>query len=303
MKKNQLDNLDNLSISLILSQTNPSQIEECISPDEMALFNNKQLSRKRTKAIFDHLNACSDCYTRWLNYPPMPENQTWLLPHLTTLLNNAYDLLLPKSPIRPIQFAPALAMAIIVLFVLFHIQFPVQNHLEDLLELPSVTITNQENIDQIKHIQFPWEVPFNAYQSFSPSSHEVSSIKKAFNSGMWHARHDLLKNHDQSQLPDFFKITTINDLKSFYLLGRWCVLFQMACIEKTSFHQFWHNQADIIQILKQQIMSFNDYDLIIEKLSIMDDQFAKTKDTHLSKKDEHELLQVISQIIWFVNRD
>ncbi|MBF0452288.1 MAG: hypothetical protein HQK75_16420 [Candidatus Magnetomorum sp.] len=215
--------------------TNLKKTGNCIPPEEMIVFNNRKFGKKRTKKIFAHLDSCPECYMRWLEFPAMPEPKLWVYLKKVSKIQFFSQVNITKP-----QVIPVLIMSLILVFMYFQIK-------PDDPPALSVLEKSDLSLSSLTTVLMPWEQ--NVSINFAKKG--FLDYQRVFATGMWTARHDVLKEKDDTLLPDSFSVSsdTIAVHQCFYYLGRWCVLMNVACNDKNKATQFWKAQSKIITML------------------------------------------------------
>jgi hypothetical protein len=276
-----------LAVALILSKKNDHPPLDCLMPEEMTLFNQRKLNRKRSQEVFAHLNDCSDCYMRWLECPPMKQKFKWdfwkNIPQI-----NWY---LPEFQFAPARLVPALAVVLILIAVFFWPNGSDKNF-QYYLKNPDFVISSIH-----QHVSLPWETP-KTHQNFA--NKKILKHQKVFATGMWTARYELFPIHDLPECPDYLWVDHNQfsaQLKPYYDLGRWCLFTQVACMKNVDAETFWKHQP---LIAKNLINVFSDTDdLIIQKqLSESYDVLLDLDANSPTEKICYRLMKKIHPIIW-----
>lgn len=285
---NKNSQTNKLAVSLILSQQNEDPPLDCILAEEMTLFNQRKLNRKRTQEIFAHLNSCSDCYMRWLECPPMKQKYTWTFwKHMPKIQWH-----LPEIQLAPARMVPVLVTALILIAVIFWPHDTPQKDYQYYLENPEFHMSKND-----LRISLPWEIRKN-HLNFA--NQKKVSHQKVFATGMWTARQELFPKKELPKCPDFLWMDNNNipqKLEPYYDLGRWCLFTKVACLKNVDAKAFFKHQPMIAKNLKLAFSDLND-SVIQKQLSLSYDVLLKIDSTSPSERMCYQLMKNVNSIIW-----
>ncbi len=150
----------------------------------MAAFIDNRLNTEQRSIVLDHLDACPDCYEKWLLVAETKADEK-------------------KAPVRfwkrPLFTIPLAIAASLAVFIVLIVSRP---NPDRLLSKTYKTVHQQNLTFSADSLILPWEQPS---QSFGfASAQRISASYRAFGAGLWQGKQELDKEATGLAMPPFF---------------------------------------------------------------------------------------------------
>lgn len=248
---------ENLSVKIALAVEQPDAPGDCPSDVKLAALIDGRLDDHQRAALWEHLDACNDCYQTWLLATEDLESQT-SSQHAGHRKTRIY------------RFG-AMAAAAIFAFIMVYLNWPalfytdtgalLANAYGNLLD--SRKTFDKKVLEQM--VPLPWQDSNHTFGFNNRSGNAPANL--AFGAGLLTGRKRLADSKTESALPDFLSSAPYasgaddawhkTDHKEFFQLGQWCVLLVAACKSPadTLPNGFWKQQPQIAEKLKEAIQT------------------------------------------------
>ncbi|MDM8543750.1 hypothetical protein QUF90_21965 [Desulfococcaceae bacterium HSG9] len=251
------DSEERKAVLTVLATTEPTLKSDCPSDQTLAAFIDKRLNAEQRSTVLDHLDACPDCYEKWLSAAEILADEK-------------------KTPVRfwkrPFFSVPLAVAAGLAVFIVLN-YWP--SGADKLLSDTYKTINEQNMTSSADSLILPWEQPS---QSFGfASALRISASYRAFGAGLWQGKQELDKEAAGLAMPPFFtpswngksrlKADKWSDtpVAIFFRMGRWCLALRAVCLSDAPVSEdFWERQIAIVELIREDLNELP-YDVITDK--------------------------------------
>ncbi len=246
---------DRQAILMALDASEPSAKNDCPSDLTLAAFIDNRLSEEEHEAVLNHLDACPDCYEKWLLVAETKADTSKKVRQLW------------KSPLLGVAVALA---ASLVIFINIYNRKP---DLEQMLSDTFQTVSRQKPMAAADSQMLPWEQPSPVFGFTSPQ--RTSDVNRAFGAGLWRGKQVLNPQASETPPPAFLTPSwngqaalkaekwTDTSAAVFYHLGRQCWLLRVVCLSKNPVSSdFWRKQISIIEMLRRDLDAISEETLV-----------------------------------------
>lgn len=234
------------AVLVALDAAAPTDKSDCPSDLTLAAFIDKRLNDEERNAVLDHLDACPECYEKWLLVAETKADASQKVVRFW------------KSPLLGVAVALA---ASLVIFINIYSRKP---ELDQMLSDTFKAASQQKPIVAADNPMLPWEQPSPVFGFSSPQ--RTSDVHRAFGAGLWRGKQELDPRSPESPAPVFLTPSwngqsalegqkwTDTTAAVFYHLGRQSWLLRAVCHSNHPVSMdFWQKQVSIVEMLRQDL--------------------------------------------------
>jgi hypothetical protein len=286
------------AILTALAATEPTLKSDCPSDQTLAAFIDNRSDSKQRNIILDHLDACPDCYEKWLSAAEILADE------------KKVPVRFWKRPLFSIPLAVAAGLAVFIV-----LNWP--SELDRLLSDTYKTVYLQKQTFSADSLSLPWERPSRSF-GFA-SAPRISDSYRAFGAGLWQGKQELIKETAGLTISPFFtpswngksklKADKWSDtsVAVCFRLGRQCLLLRAVCQSDVPVHDdFWKQQIAIIEIILEDMDKLSDDVItdkqwIVAKLAKIQSGLVAVKDDNKGRRTYRKLAEDLDALIYFIS--
>jgi hypothetical protein len=293
------DSEERRAVLTALAATEPTLKSDCPSDQTLAAFIDNRLDTEKRSAVLDHLDACPDCYEKWLSVIEIKADK------------KKASVRFWRRPFFSIPLAVAAGLAI---FISIYNRNP---ELDRLLSDTYKTVYEQKMTFSADSLSLPWEQPSQSF-GFAPAP-RTSDSHRAFGAGLWQGKQELIKETAGLTISPFFtpswngksklKADKWSDtsVAVCFRLGRQCLLLRAVCQSDVPVHDdFWKQQIAIIEIILEDMDKLSDDVItdkqwIVAKLAKIQSGLVAVKDDNKGRRTYRKLAEDLDALIYFIS--
>jgi len=266
------DSEERRAVLTALAATEPTLKSDCPSDQTLAAFIDNRSDSKQRNIILDHLDACPDCYEKWLSAAEILADEKKAPVRLVAAIRADEKKVPVRFWKRPLFSIPLAVAAGLAIFISIYNSNP---ELDRLLSDTYKTVYEQKMTFSADSLSLPWEQPSQSF-GFAPAP-RTSDSYRAFGAGLWQGKQELDKEATGLAMPPFFTPSWNGKsrLKAdkwpdtpvdvCFRLGRQSFLLRAVCLTNDSIpDDFWKQQIAIVEIIREDMAKLSD-DVITDK--------------------------------------
>lgn len=248
---------DELSVKIALAVGRPDAPGDCPSDLELAALIDGRVDDHQQAALWEHLDACDDCY------------QTWLL--ATEDIDPEHSFPRATHPKSRLYIFSGMAAAAMLAFLMLYLNWPALLGTDPGARVASAYDEfmdgrpTSEAQKFAETVPLPWQHSDQTYGFNQGSGNEPANL--AFGAGLFAGRKRLVDSDTEDILPAFLSSAPYADGASnawhktayndFFQLGKWCLLLVAACQSPSDTlpNGFWEQQNQIAADFKEAFQS------------------------------------------------
>ena len=251
------DSEERKAVLTALAVAKPPLKSDCPSDQTLAAFIDHRLKTEQRSIVLDHLDACPDCYEKWLLAAEIQADEK-------------------KTPVRfwkrPLFTIPLAIAASLAVFIVLIVSRP---NPDRLLSKTYKTVHQQNMTFSADSLSLPWEQPSQSF-GFAPAP-RTSDSYRAFGAGLWQGKQEIDKEVADLAMPPFFtpswngksrlKADKWSDtpVAVFFRMGRQCLALRAVCLSDAPVpDDFWEQQIAIVELIREDLDKLP-YDVITDK--------------------------------------